>query len=145
MNPTVQNITVVGKEKGCHEGSRSLVGAHVKFTSSLFQQVSYELTNSMHLTPECLQRASFPAAATATTPVLAFKYSRTLVGMGHSVEGQLNVAKEIATQNGWQWLELWTDGTSMGLESKHILDKSFCFVSFCSKMPLPNFRILTCL
>ncbi|XP_065844584.1 glutamate receptor ionotropic, kainate 3-like isoform X3 [Oscarella lobularis] len=96
MNPTVQNITVVGKEKGCHE-------------------VSYELTNSMHLTPECLQRASFPAAATATTPVLAFKYSRTLVGMGHSVEGQLNVAKEIATQNGWQWLELWTDDASSQL------------------------------
>ena len=89
MNPTVENITVVGEEKSCHEGSRSLIGAHVKFTTSLFQQVAYELTNSMHLTPKCLQGASFPAAATATTPVLAFKYSRTLVGDGTLCRGPI--------------------------------------------------------
>ena len=64
-----------------------------------------ETKNAVHLTPRCL----LGPPSRPTLPALAFKRSSLVVGMGHSIESQLNVARAIAARYDWRRLELWTE------------------------------------
>ncbi|XP_065844826.1 glutamate receptor ionotropic, kainate 1-like isoform X2 [Oscarella lobularis] len=64
-----------------------------------------ETKNAVHLTPQCL----LGSPSRPTLPALAFKHSSLVVGMGHAIESQLNVARAIAARYDWKRLELWTE------------------------------------